>query len=402
MPSATQPVTVLYLHSSDDLYGSDMILLQIVLGLDRGRFTPVVVLPDDMRHVGLLSAELSAHGIEWMHLPIAIIRRRYLRPGGIWSFLGKAVRGTWALRRLARQRQAGMIHGFTLAVAAAPLAALACGVPLVMHAHEILPNRGLVRRLLHAIGVRFAERVVCVSEATRNNILEDEPSAAARLQVIHNGIRSLPQPTSSVAELRERMGVPVDRPLVGMIGRVSAWKGQDVFLRAAAIVDPRGTNCHFVAIGGVFDGDTQHLERLQQIRRDLHLEETVTLLDFMKDAREMLTSFDISILPSTSPEPFGIVILEAMSAGVAVIASAHGGPLEMVVDGVTGLLVRPGDSRALAAGIERLLGDPPLRRQMGEAGRQRMLQHFELSGYLDAIQTLYASVLREAASGRME
>jgi len=392
---AAGPATVLYLHASDDLYGADIILLEIVTGLDRTRFTPIVILPADMEHVGLLSAELSARGIESLHLPLAIVRRRYLQPTGILPFLSSIVRGTRAIARLARQHDVRLIHGFTFAVLAAPLAAIMLRLPLVMHAHEILLRPRALRKLLHFVNVRWSDRVICVSEATRQNILEDRPSDTNRVQVIHNGITP-PEPSGrSIAELRAQLGVPQDKPLVGMIGRISPWKGQEVFLEAAALVAAENPNCHFIAIGGVFDKEIQHLERLKQLHERLNLEHVAILHDFMSDAREMLAAFDLFISPSTSPDPFPTVILEAMSAGVPVIATAHGGPLEMVVDGVTGLLVPPRDAAALAAAINALLLDPQRRQQMAEAGRLRMQESFSLAPFLKNVQNVYTEILTD-------
>ena len=390
--------TILFLHSSDDLYGADKILLQIVTGLDPSLFKPIVILPEDMRHVGLLSAELAAHGVECFHLPLAIVRRRYVRPSGVLPFLSNVVRSTWAIRRLVRQRDIRLIHGFTLAVLSAPIASLFCRVPLIMHAHEILTKPRLLRRLLHTFGVRWSARLLCVSEATRNNILEDQPLATARVLVMHNGIEEPSPRTLSVDALRLSMGVPLDQLLVGMIGRVSPWKGQEVFLQAASRVSAENKKCHFVAIGGVFDKEVQHLERLQALHRDLNLAQSVTLLSFMKDAQTMLPAFDLFISPSTSPDPFPTVILEAMYAGVPVIASAHGGPLEMVVDGVTGTLVPPGDPVALAEAIQDLLSDAGLRMKMSAASQVRMREHFTLGPYLERIERTYIEVLGAKAN----
>jgi glycosyltransferase involved in cell wall biosynthesis len=226
-------------------------------------------------------------------------------------------------------------------------------------------------------------------------VLSDQPWAASRLKRIYNGIAPLPAPCGTRADIRVALGVPSDRPLIGMLGRVSAWKGQEIFLRAAARVRISHPACHFVAIGGVFDGDVERWEALFSLRRNLGLEDAVSLCGFRKDARELLSAMDIFVLPSTAPDPFPTVILEAMSAALPVIATAHGGPLEMVLNGRTGLLVPPSDPTALAAAIKRLLDNPALGRAMGASGRTRMLQHFERSRYLEQVQLLYEQVLRK-------
>jgi glycosyltransferase involved in cell wall biosynthesis len=124
----------------------------------------------------------------------------------------------------------------------------------------------------------------------------------------------------------------------------------------------------------------------------LDIGSSLTLGGFRRNARRFLPAFDLFILPSTSPEPLGVVILEAMAAAIPVIATAHGGSVEMVVDGVTGMLVPPGDPEALAQAIAFLLNDPERCRAMGLAGRERFYKHFSLDQYLRGVEALYASV----------
>ncbi|MGC1297758.1 MAG: glycosyltransferase, partial [Alloacidobacterium sp.] len=222
--------TIVILHSSDDLYGADRILLQVLNGMDPKRFRPVVVLPDDMKHVGLLSAKLAELNIEYLHLPILIVRRRYLQPRMLPTLVGRALKGTLAVRRLVRESNARLIYGFTFAVIAAPLAALAAGRPLVMHAHELLVRPDWLRRSLHALFVRRAQAVICISEAVRENILRDEPNAGSKLRTVHNGLESRSLPSKSPEEARAELQLPAGVPVIGMVGRISAWKGQRLLL----------------------------------------------------------------------------------------------------------------------------------------------------------------------------
>jgi glycosyltransferase involved in cell wall biosynthesis len=394
------PQNILYIHSSDDLYGADVILLQLVRGLDRKRFTPIVLLPGDMQHVGLLSRELANSGIEYHHLPIAIIRRRYLRPSGVLAFLWRLVLGTIRVRRLIYQRNIDLIHGFTLAVTVAPVAAAVTGTPLIMHVHEIVQRPQLFRKLVHVLATRWSNRVLCVSEAVRRNILQDQPAARSRVKTVYNGIPDIALPRLSLAELRREAGVSTEGPLVGMLGRISPWKGQQVFLAAAARVLRAAPTCNFLAMGGVFDGETQHLELLVAAHANLKLGKSVVIASFNPNAREIIPAFDILVLPSTSPDPFPTVILEAMSAGISVIATAHGGALEMIIQGETGLLVTPNDPEALSTAILSLLEDQSLRVRLGKAGRERMLANFELSRYLKDLEEVYSAVLNESSNGR--
>ncbi len=386
---------ILFVHASDDLYGSDVIILEIVKRLDRTKYDPIVVLPTDMKHVGLLSRELHAAGIEYHHLPILILRRRYLKPRGLLHIVRCAVFGTWTLRRLIRQRDVRLIHSTSLSVLAAPLVACVTQTPLISHVQEMLIDPRIVRKALHAITRYSADRIICISDSVRAHILEDQPSAAKLLEVVRNSIPLPAESHRTIAEMRDELCLAADLPVVGMIGRVSPWKGQEIFVRAAAILRSEGIACQFVAIGGVFDNERHHLDRLQETIRSLNLETLVKIEGFRKDARELIAAFDVLVLPSILPEPFGLVVAEAMAAGKPVIATRHGGPTEMVVEGETGFLIPPNNPYALASAIKNLLAHPEEAARLGKAARRRFLDHFEMREYVHRIERLYdATALR--------
>jgi glycosyltransferase involved in cell wall biosynthesis len=394
------PTPILFVHASDDLYGSDIIILEIVKRLDRSKFEPVVVLPSDLKHVGLLSRELQAAGIEYHHLPILILRRRYIRPRGLFHIVKCAFLGTWTLRKLIRQRDVRLIHCTTLSVLAAPLVAWVTGIPLISHVQEILIDPRIVRKALHAITSYSADRIICISDSVKAHFLEDQPRAARLLEVVRNSIPCPAEPSRAIEEMRSDLSLRADLPVVGMIGRISPWKGQEIFVRAAAILRSEGIACQFVAIGGVFDNERDHLDRLNEIIRSLNLENMVRIEGFRKDARELIAAFDVFVLPSILPEPFGLVVAEAMAAGKPVIATAHGGPTEIVVDGETGFLIAPNDPSALASAIKNLLANPDEAAKLGKAARKRFLDHFEIRDYVLRIERLYDATLAEGKSTR--
>jgi glycosyltransferase involved in cell wall biosynthesis len=229
----------------------------------------------------------------------------------------------------------------------------------------------------------------------RAHILEDQPNAAKLVEVVRNSIPSPAEPSRTIEEMRSELGLRADLPVAGMIGRVSPWKGQEIFVRAAAILRSEGIACQFVAIGGVFDSERHHLDRLNEIIRSLNLENLVKVEGFRKDARELIAAFDVFVLPSILPEPFGLVVDEAMAAGKPVIATAHGGPTEMVVEGETGFLIPPNDPSALASAIKKLLAHPEEAARLGKAAQKRFLDHFEMRDYIERIQRLYDATLAE-------
>jgi glycosyltransferase involved in cell wall biosynthesis len=280
-------------------------------------------------------------------------------------------------------------------VLAAPLAAWVTGTPVISHVQEMLMSPRIVRKALHAIARFSSDRIICISESVKAHILEDQPNAAKLVEVVRNSIPSPPEPSRTIEEMRNELGLAEDIPVVGMIGRISPWKGQEVFIRAAAILRSEGVACQFVAIGGVFDNERNHLDRLNETIRSLDLDNLVKIESFRKDARELIAAFDVFVLPSILPEPFGLVVAEAMAAGKPVIATAHGGPTEMVVEGETVFLIPPNDPPALASAIKNLLAHPEEAVKLGKAGRRRFLDHFEMREYVQRIEKLYeATCLR--------
>ncbi len=282
-----------------------------------------------------------------------------------------------------------LIHSTTLSVLAAPLGAWVTRTPLISHVQEMLINPQIIRKALHSIARHSAEKIICISDSVKAHFLEDQPNAANMIEVVRNSIPLPAEPNKTIEEMRSELGLAQDLPVVGMIGRVSPWKGQEIFVRAAAALRSKGVACQFVAIGGVFDNERQHLDRLQELIRSLDLENMVKIVGFRKDARQLIAAFDVFVLPSILPEPFGLVVAEAMSASKPVIATNHGGPREMVIEGETGFLIQPDDPDALASTLKYLLEHPEEAMKMGKAGKRRFLDQFEMRDYVQKIERLY-------------
>ena len=386
------PVTVLYVHSSDELYGSDVVLLQLIRSLDQSRFRPLVVLPRDLPYEGKLSQALTQLDVSCLRMDIAVLRRRYFTPGGILHYLWRLARGTWQLVRLMRREQVALVHSNTGAVWTGALACRLTKRPHLWHIHEIVTHPTVVRRSIAWMATHFSDRVVAISQAVRTHLLQDHPKQGSRVVVICDGVETDRfQPANDGTRLRQDWGVGPDEVLIGQMGRVSTWKGQEDFIEAAQEVTGRNPQARFVIVGDVLLGE-------EGLREALHaqaaaLGDRVIWAGYQDDAPQVMAALDMLVLPSRLPEPFGMVLLEAMASGKPVVATRHGGPLEIVVDGETGVLVPPRDPQALAAAIARLVADPSLRQQMGEAGRALTEQVFSLERQVTQFQQLYDELL---------
>jgi glycosyltransferase involved in cell wall biosynthesis len=284
-----------------------------------------------------------------------------------------------------------------MAVWAGAFAAKVAGVRHVWHVHEMTVNPKAMRRLLHFLAPRLSCVVVCCSDAVRNHVLIDEPRFKSRLITIYNGLLLEKfVPTTSGQTIREEFGVPATAPFVGMIGRVNQWKGQLVFARAARRLLDRFPDAYFIAVGSVFADQVTYLEALKAELEQLGITKRFILSPFRRDVPSFLAALDVYVHPSILPEPFGLVVLEAMAAAKPVVATAHGGVTEMIENGVSGYLVEPKNPIALANGVELLLRDSGQAQRMGLEAKDRAFRMFHVDRYVAEIQAVYKAALASA------
>lgn len=391
------PHNILVVHGNNDLYGADRILLDLLARLDRTRFRPIVVLPTDTQHINRLSPRLAEAGIETIFLPMGVMRRRYLRatklPGFGWDVLAGARR----LLQIIRQRHISLVQTNTNAILSGALAARWAKVPHLWSVHEITTSPALVRRTLHFLIPRLSARVVTVSRAVSDHMVRDAPRYANRFEYLRGGIDLQPfLEAKGRSRVRKEWGIAEEEILVGMVGRVTTWKGQAVFAEAAKQLLGKHRALKLVAVGGVFDNEAFRMQHFQEQVRMLGIEDRFLISDFRPDMPDVYAALDVFALPSTQPEPFGLVVIEAMASGKPVVATSPGGPSETVAEGETGYLVPPSDPTALAAALEKLLSDPELRARVGAAGRKRACELFGVARYVGDFERLYDQLLTGA------
>jgi glycosyltransferase involved in cell wall biosynthesis len=271
----------------------------------------------------------------------------------------------------------------------APAAALAgMGNRVVWWQHDI-PNGHWIDRIATVLP---ATAIGCSSRASREAQRKLAPRRPAF--VVNPGIDPAPFGNGAGAGLREALGIPAGRLVVGIVGRVQAWKGQDRFLEALAELHRRGRDVHGLIVGGAAFGlSPEYSERVRRMIPELGLAGRVTMTGQVEDSAPYFGLMDVAVNASEG-EPFGIVLLEAMAAGVPVVAVAMGGPLEIVEPGVTGVLAASGRPGALADAIDSLLDDPARRDEIAAAARRRCVERFSAAAMSDRL----TESLWEAAS----
>jgi glycosyltransferase involved in cell wall biosynthesis len=238
-------------------------------------------------------------------------------------------------------------------------------VPVVAVRRVDFPLRGALSRAKY----RACDRVIAVSEAIRG-VLERDGVSSSRLRVVYEGVPDRGKGPGGAREARLALGVPDGAPIVGNVAALTAHKDHATLLEAAALVLRARPDTRFVILG---EGELR--PALEAQRRALGLEDRVLLPGFRSDLDRLLPAFDVFCL-SSRMEGLGTSLLDAMSFGLPVVATAAGGIPEAVEDGVTGRLVPPRAPEPLATALLELLGNEARGRAMGEAGRARFLARF--------------------------
>ena len=287
-------------------------------------------------------------------------------------------RYVWSLRRWLKVRDFDVVHTNSLKAAVyGGIAGRLAGIPVVWHVRDRIADDYLPRpavRLVRLLSLRLPSSVIANSRATSATlprprralsevlVLADatnmhDDQTRERVHVVYNA--------AEFSQVAKRPSVEHDELVVGIVGRLAPWKGQDVFLRAFAEAFPTGGRA--ILVGSAMFGEQEYERMLHELAHTLGIEARVEFVGFRDDVPAELRKLDVFVHASVIPEPFGQVIIEAMAAGLPVIASGAGGPLEIITEGVDGMFHKPGDAADLASVLQRLAKDADLRRRLGQA-----------------------------------
>lgn len=275
-----------------------------------------------------------------------------------------------------------------------PLAALA--VRRASPAKLIITRHVLFRlNKLHAVTFRQARRVIAVSQAVGRSLAAQKIVPARKITVIPNGIDFQCFDASLQGfdreAFRRRMKIPRGSLLVGTVGELKRQKGHEDFLRAAAIIAREKSNVHFVIAGGDSTRTGEHRAHLEGLIAELNLTSRVHLTGWLDDVAPLLSALDVYVSASHT-ESFGLAIVEAMAAGLAVVATATEGAREIIDDEETGIIVAIGDHQAMAATVLHLLEDENSRRRIGKLAQRQARERFSLDKMVDATEQVYIEV----------
>ncbi|HPW54132.1 MAG: glycosyltransferase family 4 protein [Thermoanaerobaculaceae bacterium] len=363
--------------------GAEHSLAALATGLVGRGHTVAVVAPGRWS----LEAPLRAAGVEVRTVPSRACWLTYWEPRPWPVVAAKWLRYAWpqpAADRLVRELaawRADVVHVNCLPHLRGVTAARRVLAPRVWHLREILPpgpRRRWWARKLRGSGAGL----VAVSEAAASWIRAE--GLGARVSVVPNGI-VVPEPAPDTVAARVALGLPADVVLAGFVGQLAAHKGARLFVEAAAQAMRNGPGLHAVLAGG---GPPDLRAGLERVVAETGLAARFHLLAAQPSGLEVVAACDVVCVPTLTPDPLPRVVMEAMAAGRPVVGSASGGIPEMLEDGLTGLLVPPGDREALTAAVVCLARDAQRRAAMGAQARRRCQERFSLDRHLARMEAL--------------
>lgn len=387
------PIKVLYIDEIGRIDGAEVVLLNLLAKLDRNKFVPEVVCGSNGELVNRLKdLDITVHV-----LPIPEVPKRNPNSAPLANliyliyFLLKGFSFQIELYKLIVKLNPEIIHtNSLLANVLGTFPAKIALKKLIWHEHNIQP-KGFRRTFVNILSL-CTDKIIVISDAVSNVYC----GAIRRRKVlkIYNGLDlSLFSSNSSHKSIRHEFSIPRNFKIVAITAVLRPWKGHDVFLNAAKIVLENYKAVRFMVVGGeVFSRDRGYKKKLEDLVHNLDMDGYVTFTGYRNDIPDILNSIDILVSSTILPEPFSLIVLEAMAAAKPVVATNTGGVPEVVDDSVTGLLVNPNDASSMADAILRILMSDELANDMGTEGAKRARCYFTSERMAKEVESLYITL----------
>lgn len=384
---------VLYLSITSEIGGADLALLRTVENLSRPEFEPLVALPGD----GPLVRAFEDAGARTVFFPMRRLRRT-LNPFWYLGYLSSYHGTCRAIARFALEQGVDLVHTNTLPNLYGSVAARLAGLPHVWEVREIDLRPRIVRSWLVRRALRGSSRIVTMSGSIAGELF---PAHRGRTTVIYGSVdlESFKPDPGAGARLRQRLGLPPRSRLAGIWCRFDEWKGLPTAIRAAGLLSKDSPKFRLLVAGGATAGHQQYERHLRLLAEEV-APRAVLFTGWLEPGRMpgFVAGLDVAVHASTSPEPFGLVIAEAMAAGVPLLAPRIGSPLELVEHEEDGLLYEAGNPAALAVAIKRCLDEPELARACAAAGRSKAERLFDVRANVRKLEALYRELAGEGGA----
>lgn len=379
---------ILFIHQSSELYGSDKTLLYLLKNIDKSVFYPIVILPNQ----GPLKDELEKLNIKVVITPVLKLYRNIFTPKNLYSFFKEIKTSIFIVNELNKKYHFQLIYSNTLAVLLGIIFAWKKNIKHVWHVHEIIEKPKIIKKIFtYILSLKHNSFTIFNSNSTAKYWLQN---GEIKLQhkVVWNGIeinKNILAEKSRIL-LKEKLFNTKSDIIIALVGRISSWKGQQLLLKAFKEINNKNTKLVF--IGSPPPNQNEFLKVLEDNIISYGLTDKVQILPFQENINKIWQLIDIAVVPSTEPEPFGLVAIEAMFASKPIIASNHGGLAEIVINNKTGILFKPNDINNLKNSLESLICSEEKRIEYGKNGYERAKKLFSVERYSNNIQKVLQNI----------
>jgi glycosyltransferase involved in cell wall biosynthesis len=381
---------VLYVNPTAIHGGAEEVLLYMMESVRSRNLAPVLVVPAE----GWLSERCRAANI-----PVELL------PGLPDAFIGDALQAhlrSWipnglAIAGIARRYAAVLVHANSpRASYHAGLGARLARLPTVTHVHDADPARlPYSSRLKAQLLGTLTDRLVAVSHAVAAMISSLAPALGARTTVVYNGWESARYAAVQRVDMRRELGLSAEALLIGSVAAMAPWKGQDLLIEAFAALHAAEPRVHLLIVGGSQGAAEQiaYEARLRQMVAERDLDNVVHFTGWREDVWGIMCDFDLFVHVPTLADPLPTAVIHASALGCLIVAARIGGIPEIVEDGVSGLLVPPGDAPALAVALRSTLYASAAFEPLREAARRRFAERFSRESMLDGLMGVYSCLI---------
>jgi glycosyltransferase involved in cell wall biosynthesis len=392
---------VLFLEQQSWRSGAERVLDEVLCAIEP-EFTPIVAFPAD----GPFQAELLHRHIETLLFPLGHYRSGPKSVTDVLEFGPRSLYCAFRLSQIIRERNVALVYiNSPRCLPAGIVAARLTARPSLFHLHMTMTRWADL--WLATRTARYSTRIVACSQTSATALCQADFKLSAMTQVIYNPVRKLTAmgnlrvPCTTLTPSLARF----PRFLLGQVGRITLQKGQHVLLKAAARLKSLGTDVHIVFVGAPEENnpeDAAYTRYLDSLASDLGLEGKVHWTGYQNDPTAFYAIFDALVIPSTVSEGLPMVALEALQWGLPVIGSRLGGIPEIVHDDTNGFLVPPGDERALADTLQRLLSSPAVRTRLQAGARASIDDRFSVDSFQNRIRLIISELCRLTTLGSQD
>jgi glycosyltransferase involved in cell wall biosynthesis len=395
-------IRVAFISQTGEIGGAEIVLLHLLSVLDRKRFEPLVIISKN----GRLKKRVDELGVkvflledsDFIPTSFDLHAFRLMNPAALTYDFIKMAQRTGKLRVWLRSQRIDLVHTNGLfAHFYGGYAARSLGIPCIWHLHDMVAsNKGLGTSFWgFNMAAHFLPSVIMAVSSYVSKSLH--PYLRKKVRVVHNAIDWTEYIDENLVEaFRSSLNIPRSAPLLGAAGRLVPWKGHYYLFEAVKVLMEENPDVHMLVAGTPTFGNAAYEKRLKQRVRDFDLSDRIHFLGCVHPIAHFMQSIDVFVHTSIRPEPFGMVLLEAMAAGKPVIAAPDGGAPEIVLHGETGLLVNPRNTKNLSRGLSYLVENPQIRKSLGQAAKKRVQSTFSAEVWKERIQNIYLEFAQKA------